>query len=310
MAALPKVVVILGPTGSGKTALSLVLAKKFNGEVISADSRQFYRKMSVATAKPQGEWGEGSGGPTYMVEGVPHYLMDFIDPGKQMSMAEFKELAFHYIADITRRGKVPFVVGGTGLYIWAIVDNLDMPHVPPNKKLRQSLEKKPLAELVLWLEKLDPEALEVVDIKNPRRVIRALEVTILSGEGYHTQRGREAPVVEALQLGVRRELSELYGRIDANIAAQFAGGIVGETESLLRQHYSFDLPSMSSIGYRQIAEYLAGACTLEAVMAEMQKLTHQYAKRQLTWFKRDIRIQWIRSEDEAAVEALIAQFLG
>ena len=155
---LPKIIVIVGPTASGKTQLALDLAHVFNGEVVSADSRQIYKKMNIGTAKPNGKWAELDDSVAYVVDGIPHHLIDIVDPGESFSLAHFKEQALFHIYDIIKRGKTPFLVGGTGLYIWSILDNLTIPHVPPQKKLRESLQNKSLSELVNLLTELDPEA--------------------------------------------------------------------------------------------------------------------------------------------------------
>lgn len=307
---LPKLVVILGPTASGKTDLAIRLAKKFNGEIISADSRQVFKKMDIGTAKPAGQWQKVDEREVYMVEEVPHYGLDIVDPGHEMSMADFKKLALEAIRDITARGKVPFLVGGTGLYIWAVVDNLDMPHIPPNKKLRRSLEEKPLDVLRTLLTTLDPKAAEFVDVNNPRRVVRALEVAILSGESFVHQRRKSNPLVEALQVGIHWEKDELAERLERRVDEQIARGLVAETENLIRQHYGWQLPSMSSIGYKQIGSFLRGECTLAEAIAMIKAQTRQYAKRQNTWFKRDNRIEWIERDDASAAEKLIKDFLG
>ncbi|MSU75044.1 MAG: tRNA (adenosine(37)-N6)-dimethylallyltransferase MiaA [Candidatus Magasanikbacteria bacterium] len=306
---LPKLVVILGPTASGKTDLAISLARKFNGEIISADSRQIFKKMDIGTAKPAGEWQTVGGRAIYVVEGIPHYGMDMVDPGYEMSVAEFKALACAAIQDITARGKIPFLVGGTGLYIWAVVDNLDMPKIAPNKKLRRSLEEKPLSDLRALLTSLDPEAAKFVDMNNPRRVTRALEVNILSGESFVHQRRMAAPLVNTLQIGLAWEKNELIARLEGRVDEQIRRGLVRETEILMKQCYDWNLPSMSSIGYKQIGSYWRGECTLEDAIVIIKTETRRYAKRQLTWFKRDQRINWITDEFVTAAEKLVKNFL-
>jgi tRNA dimethylallyltransferase len=306
---LPKIIVIVGATSSGKTALGLSLAKEFNGEVVSADSRQVYTKMTIGTAKPDGVWKAVRGEQVFIVDGIPHYMMDCVDPGHEMSLAEYKERAVTHINDIVSRGKVPIVVGGTGLYVWSIVDNLSMPSVPPNKTLRRSLEEKPLEELLLLLKKVDPKSFEQVDRQNPRRVIRALEVAILTGESFAEQRSLAKPLFEALQIGLKRELPDLYARIDKAIDAQIENGLVKETQKLLKQKYGWNLPSMSSIGYKQIGAYLSETMTLEAAVESIKQDTHRYAKRQITWFKRDKRIQWVNPDEVKNVREMVKKFL-
>ncbi len=309
MNALPKVIAIVGPTSSGKTSLGLLLAKEFDGEVISADSRQLYKKMDIGTAKPSGEWKERQGKKVYLVEGIPHYMVDIADPGNEISLADFKQQAVDHINDILSRGKLPIIVGGTGLYIWSIVDNLSMPAIAPNKTLRRSLGARSLPDLLLWLEKVDPKSYKTVDRQNPRRVIRALEVAILSGESFTEQRQKAEPLYDVLQIGLKRELPELYARIDTSVDEQLRRGLVTETESLLKQKYGWSLPSMSSIGYKQIGEYSQGVCTLEQAVVEIKMATHRYAKRQMTWFKRDKRICWIPADDVKTARNLSKAFL-
>ncbi|OGH69178.1 MAG: tRNA (adenosine(37)-N6)-dimethylallyltransferase MiaA [Candidatus Magasanikbacteria bacterium RIFCSPHIGHO2_01_FULL_47_8] len=307
---LPKVVIILGPTATGKTDLGIALAKKFNGEIISADSRQVFKKMEIGTVKPPGEWRGVGESKAYMVEGVPHYCMDIIDPGTELSMADFKTLAIAHVNDIRARGKVPFIVGGTGLYIWSVVDNLDIPKVPPHKKLRRSLEKKTLLELQIWLKKIDLEAYKVIDLKNPRRLIRALEVAILSGESFNTLRRKAPePIIDSLQLGIHRPTEDLYRRINYRADKLVENGWIEETRSLLKQKYDWNLPSMSSLGYKQIGYYLRGEKSLEDVIASIKQDTRHYARRQMTWFKRDKRIQWMEGAEVAKAERIVKEFL-
>lgn len=307
---LPKIITIIGPTSSGKTRLSLVLAKKYNGEIISVDSRQLYKKMTIGTAKPVGEWQKVEGSDAYVVEGVPHYMMDIVDPGYEMSLAEFKAQAIGHIQAILKRGKVPMLVGGTGLYVWAIVDNLEPPKVPPNKTLRRSLEQRSAEDLLIWLKKIDPESYAAIDIKNPRRVIRALEVAIMSGESFAEQRKQAEPLFEALQLGLKRELPDLYARIDTAIDQQIKDGLEKETLSLIKQKYGWNLPSMSSIGYKQMGDLIEGRSSKEKAVEEIKQATHKYAKRQMTWFKRDKRIVWIEAADGKKADALVKEFLS
>jgi len=304
-----KLIVIVGPTASGKTDLALKMAKEFNGEIISADSRQIYKKMEIGTAKPAGSWKTVAGKRRYLVEGVPHYAIDMVNPGKTFTVAEFKKLAIESAEDISRRGKVPFLVGGTGLYIWAVVDNLQFPAGEPMKKLRAGFADKSIVELVDLLRKVDPVAVSFVDIKNKRRVIRALEVAISTGQSFSAYRVKTEPLFDCLQIGIRWPFVELFQRIDTRIDEQWEKGWQGEVESLLRQKYSFDLPSLSGIGYREVAKYLDGEMTLLEMFRILKRETHRYAKRQLTWFKRDKRISWIEKKDEPTARALVADFL-
>ncbi len=307
---LPKIIVLAGPTASGKTDFGIKLAKKFNGEIISADSRQVYKKMTIATGKPKGIWRETEGTAAYVVGGVAHYLMDLVDPGEEFTLAQFKESAVSAIRHIFQRGKVPFVVGGTGLYLWSLIDNLTLPPVAPNKKLRDGLEGKSLPELVELLRNIDAKSAAKVDLKNPQRVVRALEVAILTGSSFADQQQKAEPLFNVLQLGIRRTLSELHTRINERIETQFREGMIEETKDLLRQRYQWKLPSMKGIGYKEIDHYLQGELTLAEAREKIQGATRRYAKRQLTWFKRDERITWLDAHDLEEAERLIKAFLA
>jgi tRNA dimethylallyltransferase len=306
---LPSLIVILGATASGKTKLAIELAKKYNGEIISADSRQVYKKMDIGTAKPIGKWESYCETAAYMVEGVPHYLIDIVDPGEIFSVSNFKQLALERIDDILKRGKTPFIVGGTGLYIWSVVDNLILPDVAPHKKLRNGLEDKSLDELVVLLKKLDPESAKVIDLNNSRRVIRALEVNIMTGGSFIEQKQKNPPLFNALQIGLRVEREKLYERIDKRVDEQISAGLVGEVEGLIKQKYSFSLPSMNGIGYRQIGAYLNNEMDLEKAIDLVKRDTRHYARRQLTWFRRDKRIEWCAMEEKEEIDNLIEDFL-
>nr|WP_298660597.1 tRNA (adenosine(37)-N6)-dimethylallyltransferase MiaA [uncultured Flavobacterium sp.] len=314
---LPKIIVILGPTASGKTDLGLVLAKKFNGEIVSADSRQVYKQMNIGTAKPQLENNNQieilnsvqNDSPVYIVDGIPHHLIDIVNPDQDFSLADFKTMATNCIQDILKRGKLPIVVGGTGLYIWTIVDNLDIPKIKPNIELRLELEKKSLSELVGQLQEIDPESAAVIDLKNSRRVLRALEVAITSGRSFIAQQTKSQPLFNALQIGIDISKEELNTRIEKRVDAQMQEGLLHETEGLVQAGYSWNLPSMSGIGYRQIGYYQQGKMSLPKAIETLKTDTKKYAKRQMTWFKRDKRIQWVKSGNLKIVQEIIEKFL-
>jgi len=303
-----KLVVLLGPTASGKTDWGLRLAKKFNGEIISADSRQIYTKMSIGTAKPDGEWKREGAHKVFYTDGIPHHLVDFVDPGKQFTLADFRDLAVKYIKRAIRRKHVPILLGGTGLYIQAVTDNLDIPRVPPNKKLRLGLEEKNLHSLVSLLKKLDPKALSLVDLRNKRRIIRALEVTIMSGEHFSSQRQKGESLFDTLKIGIKMPREELYRRIDMRTDEMIEKGLVSEVQALSRQKYGWQLPSMSGIGYRQFKPYIEGKTALAEAIAALKRDTRRYAKKQMTWFRRDAKIRWCTEYEEA--ERLVDEFLN
>jgi len=305
---LPKVVVLVGPTTSGKTEWGLKLAQKFNGEIICADSRQIYRYMTVGTAKPRGEWRFSGLRRVYYIDNIPHYLIDFLNPGKTFTAAEFRDRAMKHIKAITRAGKLPIIVGGTGLYIEALTNNYSIPRVPPNKKLRAGFEEKTTAELISWLGQFDPDAAASIDPHNKRRIIRALEVCILSGKQFSKQKKKGDPLFNVLKLGISVSREELYARIDTRVDMMITDGLEKEVRYLVKQKYGWNLPSMSGIGYRQFKSYIDHKITLEEAIANLKQDTREYAKRQLTWFKRDHEIQWCTNLGEA--EKKISDFLS
>lgn len=292
---LPRVVVVLGPTASGKTALGIRLARLFGGEIISADSRQVYRDMDVGTAKERS------------TEGVSQHLVDVVNPEEPFTVADWKRLAVAAADDIAQRGALPIVVGGTGLYLQSIIDNIEMPVVPPNPTLRASLETKTEQELLRLAKKFDQKFVDSQDARNRRRVIRALEVAILTGEPFSAQRRRGRLRYETLQIGIDIPRAELYRRIDARVLQQMDQGLVGEVRRLLKK-YPATLPSLSAIGYREVIAYLQGEMTRAETIRRIQFATHAYARRQMTWFRRDRRIHWIKTSGEA--ESLVADFLA
>ena len=300
---MQKAVVIVGPTASGKSSWGLDLAKMYNGEIISADSRQTYKKMDIGTAKEIGEWQWQMSWKgwrhIYMVDNIMHHLVDIIDPGKKFTVAEFRDKAIKYIKLAHKNDRTPFVVGGTGLYVSSLVDNLHIPRIAPNKKPRDSLEEKTVEQLMQVLESLDPVAAKTIDKKNKRRIIRALEVCILSAEPFSDQRKKGGQVFNFLQIGIHTPRDVLYDRINNRVDKMIQRGLIQEIEKLLRQKYSWDLPSMSGIGYKQFYDYFNGNGTLEEAVNILKRDTRRFAKRQLSWFKRDKRIVWCQSYKEA-----------
>jgi len=319
---LPKLVVVCGPTASGKTDLAIVLAKKFNGEIINADSRQIYKEMNIATAKPLLDYGlrttdyktqtvkqsEDRRPKTEdcTVDDVRHYLLDMVNPDESYTLADYKEQAQKVIKEIIKKGKVPFLVGGTGLYIRAIVDNLEIPKVEPNLVLRKELESKTLEEQIAMLKENDPDSYEKIDLQNPRRVIRALEVVLSTGVSFLSQQKKGKPLYNVLQMGLKLDKENLYERINSRCEKMIERGLVQEAKRLA-QKYSWELPSMSGIGYRQMRDYIEGKMSLDEALDWLKKDTRHYAKRQMTWFKKDENIHWIENERQA--EKLITEFL-
>ena len=296
----PKIIAIVGSTASGKTALSLLLGAKFNGEVISADSRQIYRGLDIGTAKAT---------LTEQAK-AKHWLIDVKNPDEEYSVSEFKRAAEAAINDIAGRKQLPIVVGGTAQYLYALIDNWQIPKVKENKVLRAQLEKniaeQGLEKVYEQLLELDPEAAYIVDPKNPRRVVRALEVALATGQPFSKQRQRGEPLFDSLILGVKLAPAELTKRIAQRVHAMIKAGLVEETKKLLKK-YPVDLKVFDTIGYRELVPYRQGQITLAQAIAEIISHTKNFAKRQLTWFKRDARIKWIRNVTEA--EALVEAFL-
>ncbi|MDQ7815170.1 MAG: tRNA (adenosine(37)-N6)-dimethylallyltransferase MiaA [Patescibacteria group bacterium] len=306
--ALPRVVFVVGPTSSGKTDLGLVLAQNFGGEIINADSRQIFKGFDIGTGKPPGKSGRYEGQRAFMVQGVPHYLMDFLNPRKMFTVTEWRDKTMTAIRGIGKRKHVPLIVGGTGLYIKALVDNYSFPQIPPQPALRAAYEKKPLSELVELLLKLDSDASQAVDLKNPRRVIRALEVATFSGKPFTKQKKLGKPLVEALQIGIRHPREELYQRIDKSIDSMLKDGWIEEIRSAQIKGIPENAPAMTSIGYRELLKYIKGEESFERAVEMTKRSVHRYAKRQETWFKRDSRILWFKEKDEA-VKA-VGEWLG
>lgn len=302
MSILKPLIVILGPTASGKTKLALKLAKKYDGEIINADSRQIYQGMDIGTGKIDNQKFIKS--EIHKVRNSIH-LIDIKNPNQRFSLSQYKKLAVKTIDDIHKREKIPILVGGTGLYISAIVDNLEIPKAAPNKKIRTRLEKHTEKFLFKRLKKVDQRSAEIIGINNKRKLVRALEVYEVTGKPFSVQQIKGDPLFDILQIGIKIDREKLYEKIDARIDKMIKNGLMEETKKLSKK-YSFGLPAMSGIGYREIGLYLQNKTTLEEAVQKMKFRTHQYARRQMTWFRRDEKIQWINNYKE--VEKLIKDF--
>jgi tRNA dimethylallyltransferase len=305
---LPKLIVILGPTATGKTKLAVALARKFNGEIVSADSRQVYRGMDIGTGKDLSEYKLTTNDKQQTTKNIPYHLIDICNPNTEFNVVKYKKLALKEINEIVKRGKTPFLVGGTGLYISAIVDNLDFPAVAPSKKIRKKLEKLKKEAKIKLLKKLDSAALEFVDINNPRRLDRALEVC-LAGYKFSELRKKKEPIFDCLQLGVTFPKKIIDKRIDTRVELMIKNGLIMETEKLIKKYGKKAAP-LQTIGYKEIIDFLKnkpgqkiGPETINLIKIH----THQFAKRQMTWFKRDKKIKWIRNEKQAT--GLIKKFI-
>ncbi len=301
-------ILIVGPTAVGKTELAIQLAQKLvqRGEIISADSRLFYRGMDIGTAKPSSE----------ELARVPHYLIDIVNPDETLSLAVFQEKAKEIIADVHQRGKLPFLVGGTGQYIRAVTQGWTPPEVVADERLRGELEKMKEERGTEWLharlENLDPEAAAKIDARNVRRTIRALEVIMTTGRKFSDQRGQSDSPYQLITIGLTRPRPELYERVDQRIEAMFANGFVDEVKGLLANGYSPTLPSMSAIGYRECIRVINGKLTIEQAKVEMKRVTRIFVRRQANWFKEsDPNINWFKVEDGIIeqVENYIRQLL-
>ncbi|MBI2623967.1 tRNA (adenosine(37)-N6)-dimethylallyltransferase MiaA [Candidatus Parcubacteria bacterium] len=277
-----KLIVILGPTASGKSAWAIEFAKEFAGEIINADSRQMYRDMNIETNTPTPE----------EMAGIPHHLFEIKNPDEDFAVKEYKNLAIQTIREIQERGNIPFLVGGTGLYIQAVVENLEIPQVPPQKALREKLEKTSLEKLLQMLRRLDPEAAQRIDRKNKRRMIRAIEVTLGGATMVEPKKGPR--LFETLQIGIAVPREELYRRIEERVDEMIKAGLIEEAEKLMAQ-YPRDLPALSGIGYQEIIPYLQDRVSLEEAMREIIKSTKAFARRQMTWFRRDKTIRWVKT---------------
>lgn len=296
-----KLLVIVGPTGTGKTALALKLAKQFNAELVSADSRQLYKEMDIATGKEVEELKAGLASKHsgyWEVEGVKIHLYDQLDPKETFSVAQYQQLAVKKINEIQEQGKLPILVGGTGLYIAAVTDGLNIPKSPPDLKLRARLENTPNEELYETLKKVDPETASEVDQNNPRRLLRALEVYYTTGQKISLLKTKFKPDFDLLFIGLTAPREELYERADKGVEKWLKQGLVEETGKLIKKGYDQKLPSMTSIGYRQIIMQLENKITFEEAIQRIKFDRHGYIRRQLTWFKRDSRIYWFNIVDE------------
>jgi len=297
-----QLIVVPGPTASGKSALGIALAQRFHGEIVSADSRQVYRGLDIGTAKVTAEERAL----------VPHHLLDVADVQEIYTVSQFQQQAIAAINDIAARGLQPFLVGGSPHYIQAVVDNLDIPAVPPQPALRAELEARPLAELLAQLEELDTQSAAVIDRNNRRRVIRALEVCLTSGKPFSEQRRVAAPLYRSLLLGIQWPREELYRRIDRRVDERMQLGMVQEVRTLLDNGVSHERLEALGLEYRFISRWLRGEFPSEEAMAERLKFAiHDFTRRQLTWFRKDTRIMWIDGGNGALerAEEWVREFL-
>ena len=302
-----KLLVIVGPTGVGKSALAMRLAREFDGEIIGADSRQVYRHMSIGTAKPS---------DADLAE-IPHHLVDSIEPDERYSLALFLRDAKRSILNAKKlRGRLQLVVGGTGQYVWGLLEGWQVPEVNPNTKLRETLELRLESEgveaLYEELRRVDAEAAERVDGRNPRRVIRALEIALTRKDDAHSRGDGEGPRkippdYDALVVGLTMERSALYERIDARIDGQMAAGWLDEVRGLRELGYGLEHAALSGLGYGELMRHLDGEMALDEAVQRIKYRTHRYARQQYAWFRLDDeRIRWLDAPvGDAEYEGLV-----
>ncbi len=300
-------VAIVGPTATGKSQLALHLAQEFKGEIVSADSRQVYRYMDIGTAKPSHQ----------ELSLLPHHLINIVNPDKNFSLAQYQQLAYQAINDIQQRNKLAILVGGSGLYVWAVLEGWGIPQVPPDPEFRHLLEEKVARgerdELYQDLMKIDPVAAQNIDRNNVRRLIRALEVSRYAEAPFSQLQRKEAPPFNILIIGLTTERTELYRRIDLRVDRMIKQGLVAEVRKLVDMGYGLELPAMSGIGYKQIGMFLRDELTLTAAIQQIKTETHRLVRRQYNWFRlKDDRIQWfdIKGEVESEIRAQMAGFIS
>ncbi len=275
-----KILVILGPTATGKSDLAVKIAKKYNGEVISADSRQVYKGLNIGTGKITKK----------EMMGIPHHLLDVVSPKKVFSVSDFQKLANKKIEEILKRDKLPILVGGTGFYIQSIVDGIVLPEVPPNKELRKKLETKSIDELVSILSKLDKNRLKNIDKNNPVRLIRAIEIAKSLGSVPKFQ--KQKPKYSFVQIGLTLPQEDLKEKIHKRLLTRLKGGMIKEAEKLHKNGLSWKRMRELGLEYRHLADYLEKKIDKNKMIASLSNDIYQYSKRQMTWFRRDKKIKW------------------
>jgi len=300
---MKRLVAIVGPTGVGKSRLALHLASLFHGEIVSADSRQVYRYLDIGTAKPS---------PREQAQ-IPHHMIDIVNPDEDFSLAQYQELAYQAIEDIQRRRKLPFLVGGSGLYVRAILEGWRIPRVSPDPEFRYNVEKRAtgsgIDEIYQELIRVDPEAARKIDRRNVRRV---LEVHTKTKRPFYQLRLREAPEFNSFIIGLTANRDEVYRMVDKRVDEMIEQGLVGEVENLLKMGYDFNLSAMSGIGYRQIGQYLGGELKLDDASEKIKSETHRFIRHQYAWFRlKDERIHWFDAvrPDEMEIERVLAEFI-
>lgn len=292
---MKKIIVILGPTSSGKSDIAIKIAKKFNGEVISADSRQIYRGMDIGTGKILGNLVSKRKLSFFLSQGIPHYMIDIVSPRTEYNVAKFKKQAEKIIEDILQRGKLPIICGGTGFWIQAIVDDVNFPEVKPDWKLRKKLENYPAATLFAMLKKLDPARAKNIDSKNKVRLIRAIEVCKAIGKVPKNSYALRVTRYETLQIGLKISKEKLHKNIEKRVIARFKQGMIKEVAKLHQQGLSWKKIQSFGLAYFWIPLYLQNNISKKELFEKVTQVEKNYAKRQMTWFKKDKRIKWLKN---------------
>lgn len=293
-------IAIVGPTAVGKTATAIRLARDIGGEVISADSRYLYRGMDIGTAKPTVD----------EMAGVPHHLIDVVDPTEDYSLALYQRDAYQAIDDVLARGRVPILAGGTPLYVNAVLEGWRIPEAPPDPAFRAAMEAyardQGAEALHRRLAAVDPAAAKRIPASNVRRVIRALEIHRHTGQRMTDLEGRQPPPYRVLIAGLMLPREELFARIDRRVDEQIASGLVDEVRGLLAAGVPPDAPAMSAIGYGEIVDYLEGKATLAEAVERIRFHTHRYARHQLTWLRRMRGVHWFNPDEPGWYDRLLA----
>lgn len=289
----PKVIVICGPTASGKTALSIQLAQKINGEIISSDSMQIYKNMNIGTAKPDKQ----------EMQGIKHYLLDFVEPNQRYSVADYKKDAENAIEDILQKGKVPIIVGGTGLYVDSLIYGIEYPNIEFDenyrKKLEKRAEKEGLEKLYEEARKIDPQAMEKISRNDQKRILRVLEIYNATGKTKTEQEieSRKNEVKYDYRVfAINMDREKLYDRINKRVDIMIQKGLIEEVENLLKKYNEFPT-AMQGLGYKEVVEYIQGKVLKEDMIENIKRESRRYAKRQITWFKKNKQTIWIGTND-------------
>ncbi len=304
---MKRLIAIVGPTGIGKSRLAIRLAGLLQGEIVSADSRQVYRHMDIGTAKPT----------TQELAQIPHHLINIVNPDEEFSLAQYQELAYRTIEDIFRRRRLPFLVGGSGLYVKAVLEGWRLPRVSPDRELRYNMARKAneTSADILYQElvAIDPDAAAKIDRRNVRRVIRALEVHAKARKPFSELGHKQPPPFDSFIIGLTAARPFLYRMVDRRIDEMMAHGFIQEVENLMKMGYDLTLPAMSGIGYRQVGQIIKGKLGREAAIQKIKTETHRFIRHQYAWFRLgDDKIHWfdIERQDDSVREKILAEYLA